>query len=86
MLLILCVELVKNSPVRRWARIFGDFAEAEAFHAKVSAAHQSHRERLQGHHSALRGLSGQAGLAARAFSEADESAADDLGAAGGEFR
>jgi hypothetical protein len=67
------------------AGIFGDFVEAEAFHAKFSAAHQSHRERLQGHHSALRRLSEQAGLAARAFSETDESAADGLGAAGGEF-
>lgn len=67
------------------AGIFGDFVEAEAFHAKFSTAHQSHQERLQGHHSALRGLSEQAGLAAHAFSKTDESAAENLGAAGGEF-
>jgi Protein of unknown function (DUF2563) len=67
------------------AGIFGDFAEAESFHGKFSTAHHSHQERLQVHHSTLRGLSGRAALAAQAFSKADESAADDLGAAGSQF-
>lgn len=62
--------------------IFGRFAQAEAFHARLSAAHQSHVARLEGHHAALRLLSEQASLAARTFADTDESSGDELGAAG----
>jgi hypothetical protein len=62
--------------------IFGRFAQAQAFHAKLSAAHQSHAERLEGHHAALRGLSARASFAARTFADTDESAGDELSAAG----
>jgi hypothetical protein len=66
-------------------KIFGDFAGATGFHAKLSEAHQRHQERLGVHRGTLRSLSEKAAKAAGAFVDADESGADGIGAAGGAF-
>ena len=63
------------------AGIFGDFAEAHAFHQAVSAAHQGHVEQLNGHHRALTDIGDQSLSAARQFAVRDVSAADSLRAA-----
>jgi Protein of unknown function (DUF2563) len=65
--------------------IFGDFAEAQQFHGKLSAGRQHHQERLQSHHATLNGVSGKATKAAGAFTARDESAADAIKSAAGGF-
>jgi hypothetical protein len=65
--------------------VFGDFAEAHSFHNAMSAAHRAHQEQLHAHHSKLMGLSDKAKTAAKAFTNIDESAADEIDAAAGEI-
>jgi hypothetical protein len=60
------------------AGLFGDFAEAHAFHEAVSAAHHDHVERLHGQHRALTDISDKGRWAADEFTARDVSSADSL--------
>jgi hypothetical protein len=62
--------------------IFGDFAEARAFHGALSAVHQDHVERMRGHDRALTEISDKSRSAAVQFTAGDVSSADALRAAG----
>lgn len=63
------------------AGMFGAFAEANAFHAAVSAARQNHIEQLHDHHRALTDISDKSRSGAEKFSARDASTADSLRAA-----
>ncbi|MDT5002518.1 MAG: hypothetical protein QOK12_4623 [Mycobacterium sp.] len=63
------------------AGMFGDFAEAHAFHRAISAAHQDHIEQLRAHHRALTDISDKSHYGADRFTARDASAADSLRAA-----
>ena len=63
------------------AGMFGDFAEAHAFHGAVSAAHQDHIEQLRVHHRALTDICDRSRSGAAKFTAADASTADSLRAA-----
>ncbi|WP_214091734.1 DUF2563 family protein [Mycolicibacter acidiphilus] len=63
------------------AGIFGDFAEAHAFHQAVSAAHQGHVEQLQSHHHTLTDIGDKSLSGAQAFTARDTASADSLRAA-----
>lgn len=63
------------------AGMFGDFAEAHAFHEAVSAAHQDHIEQLNGHHRALTDIGDKSRTGADTFTARDASSADSLQAA-----
>jgi hypothetical protein len=71
-------KLADKSPS---AGIFGDFAEAHAFHDAVSAAHQGHVEQLFEHHRALTTVGEKGHTAANTFTATDTSGADSLRAA-----
>lgn len=61
--------------------MFGDFPAAHAFHGALATAHQSHVERLQGHHRSLTDISDKSRAAADQFTAQDASGAESLRAA-----
>jgi hypothetical protein len=61
--------------------MFGDFAEAHAFHEAITTAHQGHIEQLRAHHRALTDISDKSRSGADEFTAQDASAADSLRAA-----
>ena len=61
--------------------MFGDFAEAHAFHGAVLAARQDHIEQLRAHHRALTDIGDKSRSGAAKFTAADASTADSLQAA-----
>jgi hypothetical protein len=61
--------------------IFGDFDAGHQFHSAISAAHQDHIERLNGHDTALTNLSGHAKDAAQSFTTTDDAGGDGINAA-----
>lgn len=75
-------DALADSPVA--SGIFGDFDEAQQFHAKLSAAHKEHHDQLHGHHATLNGVSAKATKAAQAFAGTDESAASSIDSAAGD--
>ncbi|ORV97535.1 hypothetical protein AWC14_14780 [Mycobacterium kyorinense] len=64
------------------SKIFGDFAEANQFHATVSTAHQNHQQQLHGHHATLTGVSDKVAKAAQLFTATDGCEADAIKSAG----
>jgi hypothetical protein len=60
------------------AGIFGDFAEAYAFHDAVAAAHQGHVEQLLEHHRVLTTVGENCHTAANTFTATDTAGADSL--------
>lgn len=75
-------RLAEKAPA---AGMFGDFAEAHAFHAAISAAHQDHIEQLRAQHRALSDISDKSLSGADKFAAHDESTADSLRAAESNF-
>jgi hypothetical protein len=61
--------------------IFGDFEGGHQFHSAISAAHQAHVERLNGHDTALTNLAGHAKAAAHTFTAADDAGGARIDAA-----
>lgn len=59
--------------------MFGDFDEAHAFHASLTAGHQSHVSAMRGNHEALTGIGDKVANAATSFetTEAQNRAAID---------
>jgi Protein of unknown function (DUF2563) len=68
-------KLAEKKPT---AGMFGDFAEARAFHEAISATHQDHVEQLHGHHRVLTDISDKSRSGADEFTGRDTSAADSL--------
>jgi len=64
------------------AGMFGDFDEAHAFHASVTAAHEGHVEQLHGHHRTLTDIGDKSRSAADQFTAQDASNGDSLKSAG----
>jgi Protein of unknown function (DUF2563) len=65
--------------------MFGDFDAAHQFRTKLADAHESHQQRLHGHHATVRGISGKATEAAGAFTGTDGTTADAINSAAGAF-
>ncbi|WP_423797435.1 DUF2563 family protein [Mycolicibacterium moriokaense] len=66
--------------------IFGDFAEAQGFHATVVASHKSHVDQLHGHHRSLTAIGDRGHAAAATFSSTDESERASIVVAGAAFK
>jgi hypothetical protein len=67
------------------AGIFGDFAEAQAFHQSVADAHKRHVDQLNGHHESLTAIGEKSHAAAATFTSTDESQKSIIAAAGAAF-
>lgn len=65
--------------------MFGDFAAAHEFHAALSAAHQAHVEKLQGHHRELIDIGYKSRSGANSFTAQDADGADSVRAVGSAF-
>jgi hypothetical protein len=58
--------------------MFGDFADADDFHAALSAAHAHHVESLQNHQESLNDVGARAHHAGYAFTAMDDRGAEEL--------
>jgi hypothetical protein len=67
------------------AGIFGNFAEAEAFHRALGQAQEIHATSMRTYHSTLAGLAEKAVLAATLFTSQDHEGARSLHSAGRGF-
>lgn len=65
--------------------IFGNFAEAQAFHRALTQAQEVHATSMTGYHAAFVDLAEKAVLAATLFASQDHEGAKSLYSAGREF-